>query len=330
MRTRLWTSLSLLVVVTVTLAQCTCGAQPPPDECATEDDCDGERVCVEEHDGRKACAAACGAENPCPAGSACLDQGGTFGCHAIVGDLALGEACEEDTECLSGACVGDDNAGYFCAQPCTADDECASDERCYLADHRKVCLKPLEDRAAGEYCDTPRQCASARCVQLTNEDDAICLDGCTMDEGCTGPRNCVELTSGGHVCVDHVPDGTPCTTPLVCEHGRCIADTDGAAVCTGPCDDDGKCAAGWACVEDSEGAPVCMPVLEERPAGETCSSARECASGHCARFATETEDYGTLCADPCVEDGEEQTCTDTSLVCWEVPSGTDLCGPFPA
>lgn len=322
-----------LVVVTLMLSRCNCvGSEAPPDECADETDCDGGAVCVLETDGHRACAAVCGAENPCPEGSACVEQDGTFGCLEITGDLELGEACGTDTECSSGACVGDDENGRFCAQPCTDDDGCPSAERCYVVDHRKVCLSPLDDRAAGEQCDTPRQCASARCVQVIDGEEAICLDGCVVDEGCSGPRNCVELDSGAHVCIDYVVDGTPCTTPIVCQHGRCIADIDGEALCTGPCAEDGSCADGWACVVDDDGAPVCMPLLDQRAAGEDCTSARECASGHCARFATETEDYGTLCADPCVEGAnpDEQTCTDPELVCWQVSDGPDLCGPFPA
>ncbi len=320
-----------LVVVTLAMAQCTCVGGGPPDECATETDCAGGAVCVRELDGHLACAAVCGVENPCPEGSACVEDEGTFACLGIIGELELGEACGEDTECLSGACVGDDVAGHFCAKPCSADGECPSAQRCYVADQRSVCLEPLDDRAAGEQCETPRQCAGARCVQLLEGDEAICLDGCLPEQGCSGPRNCVELDTGAHVCVDHVPDGTACTSPIVCEHGRCIADVDGASLCTGPCGADDTCAGGWVCVEDDEGAPVCMPLLDDKAAGETCSSARECQSGHCARFATETDDYGTLCADPCIEGDtpEQPTCSDEALVCWQVSEGPDLCGPFP-
>lgn len=324
--------LSASLVVTLLLTHCTCAGPVPADECQESTDCDGGALCVVETDGHRACAAVCGADNPCPEGSACVEDDGVFACYEIVGDLALGEACAKDTECLSGACVGDETAGMFCAQPCVVDDECPTEQRCYVADQRKVCLEPLDDREAGEACTTPRECASARCVQLLEGDDAICLDGCAPDEGCTGPRNCVELETGAHVCVDYVPDGTACTTPIICQRGRCVADEGGDGVCTGPCGEDESCADGWACVEDDEGAPICMPLTDQKAAGEDCASARECASGHCARFATETEDFGTLCADPCIPGANEgeQTCADEELVCWEVPEGPDLCGPFPA
>lgn len=317
-------------LVALALSGCTCAGPAPADECQSATDCDAGALCVVEADGHRACAAVCGAENPCPAGSACVEEDGAFACYQIIGDLELGAACGKDTECRSGACVGDDTAGKFCAAPCEHDDECPAEERCYVADQRKVCLEPLDDRAAGEACSTPRECQSARCVQLLEGDAAICLDGCVPAEGCSGPRNCVELVTGANVCVDYVPDGTACTTPIVCQHGRCIDDGSGG-VCTGPCGDDGACAGGWACVEDSEGAPICMPLVDEKAAGEACSSARECASGHCARFATDSEDFGTLCADPCVpgEGDAPATCTDDELVCWEVAEGPDLCGPFP-
>ena len=67
-------------------------------------------------------------------------------------------------------------------------------------------------------------------------------------------------------------------------------------------------------------------MLDSRPAGEPCTSARECESGHCAHFATDTEELGTLCADPCAEDG---TCGG-GLVCWQDGAGTDVCGPSPS
>jgi hypothetical protein len=317
-------SLLLAVVLLALFAvpRCTCGSAPTP-ECTEDVDCEGNDVCLFPEDGEPLCARQCGAEVQCDVGTACVENtDGSFACAPIVDERGIGEACDEDTQCTSGACVGDDENVKRCVVLCTEDTECGDGELCYVVDQRKVCLEPLDDRAAGDACSTPRECASARCAGVPPDEDApVCLDGCVPEDGCAGERGCVPLNSGGHVCVALLADGETCFHENACENGRCVTDVDESVICTGPCGDDAPCADDWLCLEDAEGAPICLPKTDTKAALAACESARECASGHCGNFQGDT-----LCADPC---DENDGCVDENTVCWTADVGTSLCGPIP-
>lgn len=314
----------LLVVCIAWAALLPLLACPPPpkqqSECDRDEDCDGNLICAGPDDDVRACVAACGAENPCEAGYACMEVGGRPGCFRIQGNLQVGEPCDDDTACASGACVGEKEEKR-CVAMCAADLGCPDETGCYLVGPRKVCLAPLDDRAAGEACETPRQCASGRCVTAEHlGPGAFCADACAEADPCSAGLVCVTLVIGAQVCVQPAEDGAPCTTPDICANGRCVADVGGESLCTGPCAADGACANSWQCVEDDEGSPICMPPLDDRAVGEACASSRECLSGACARFG----DHGSLCAEPCV-----QGACEGELVCWETNPGEGYCGPVP-
>lgn len=300
-----------------------CPTPPKPQsECDQDADCRGGDICVGPDDDVRVCTAPCGADRPCQEGYACIAEDGRPGCFRIEGTLQTGEACDEDTQCASGACVGEKEAKH-CVELCAEDLSCPDDQGCFLVGPRKVCLTPLDDRTAGEACETPRQCGSGRCVAVEHVGTGgFCVDACGEGGACASEGHaCVTLDIGAQVCVPAAEDGTPCHTPEICQNGRCVTDVDGEAICTGVCGEGDTCAEGWTCVHDDEGTPICMPRLDDRQAGEPCESARECASGTCASF----QGHGALCAEPC---GPDNTCPDGEL-CWETDSGTGLCGPPP-
>jgi len=321
--------LVMLLALTSALADCAC-SEPPPDEraaCSVEADCTGEEQCVELPDSGRLCTLVCDADAPCPAGQACVDEGGVLSCVELIESRGLGQLCVSDRECASGACVGPDEFDeFFCAALCALDDECPEEEFCFLADHRRVCLRPLFPQiSAGAACARgPRECESRACVKvLATDDTGVCVDGCEPDVGCDGARNCVELPGGAHACIEYAVDGESCESALVCEHLRCLTDDDDSQLCTRTCTGDEACLDGWVCIPTQAGDDACMPIREGAgAAGASCASKRDCLSGQCAGFG----EFGTLCADPCDADG---LCDDGALLCWEITDGDDLCGPVP-
>jgi hypothetical protein len=298
-----------------------CG--PVQQTCTNDADCGDDAFCTPSEDGTiQVCAEACDAQNPCPDEMACVDVDGAFRCLAITGEIPIDESCDSDTACETGACVGD--PGFErCAPLCVDNDGCGDGERCYQIEQRRVCLPPIDDRIAGESCETPRQCDSGYCVATPQTTGAVCVVDC-LNAACEGEGQvCARLDNGAEVCVLGGNDGEACTTPETCVSDRCVVDTDGDAICTRGCDYD--CDPGWACVPDADDALVCMPLLETRAPQTPCASARQCASGLCVHFDTGTVDHGDLCAVRC---GDSGACFNDT-VCWETSVGPDVCGPIP-
>lgn len=329
-----WHRMGTLISVAVVPAALFVAAGCPSRQlCSSNADCTGGRVCApDDAEGVSVCGPPCAADLACPAGQACVQRDdGTFegACLEVLDDVAVGEACTGDRDCQSGACEG--AANPVCVEQCTDDLSCNdASERCILGGVRRVCVPPTGDLAAGAQCVDARECASGTCVDPPDPAEGeqappLCADNCTVANDC--PRQgdaCVRLLGGARACLEPLVDGLPCQASSACAGGYCLEDVDGGLKCASACVED-QCQDGFACVDDTEGHRVCMPQLDERAAGEPCTTARECASGHCAHFATTTEELGTLCADPCAEDG---SCA-SGLACWEDEGGTDVCGPTP-
>jgi hypothetical protein len=312
------------LVAALLLLTSACPTTPPettPGPCDSDDACDDGETCTEV-DGEPTCVAPCDLANPCPADTVCTEQDGAAVCVPTTGELIIGEPCNSDLDCASGACAIEP-AGPVCVMDCTAGEICLTGTRCMQSGPRLLCLSPLDDRADGEACETPRDCLSSFCVKVPHLVSSVCAASC--DTTCGPGLACVPIEAGATVCVDAAADGETCTTAAVCAGGTCITDVDETSYCTSPCVD-GDCATeGWACMPTVSDVDVCMPPLDDKVAGEACASARECASGHCGSFATDTEDLGDLCADPCDAEG---LCA-VDLVCWSTTVGPDLCGPIP-
>lgn len=329
-----WHRLTLIggwILTVAALAGC-----PTRPTCETNDDCPAGRFCVpDEAEGVSMCGEPCAADLGCPAGQACIarDDGTLEGaCLVLLDDVAVGDPCTSDRDCQSGACEGE--GASVCVEQCTQDLSCEdAAQRCVLDGVRRVCVPPTDDLPAGEPCADPRECTSGTCVDPPDPiqgeaTEPVCADTCREASDC--PREgdaCVRLLGGARACLEPLEDGMACQAEGACEGGFCLEDIDGSHKCASACVDD-ECEDGFLCVDDTEGHRVCMPKLDDRPAGEPCTSSRQCDSGHCAHFGTATEELGTLCADPCADDG---TCSG-DLVCWQddQAGGVDLCGPAPS
>lgn len=317
----------LLLPIAATLALFS--ACPPPNECADDTGCaDGQR-CVPDG-GRLVCLASCNADRPCPNGQACVlePSGDAATCREIEGNLENRRECTEDTQCLSGACVGEDGGVKVCVAVCTDDADCGED-RCFAVGPRQVCVTPLDDRDDGAACDSALECASTRCVVLPHidPDEGRCVSACEDAQTCGEGEGCAALVEGGQVCIVLAEGGEACFNDETCAEGSCVIDDaqNEAEICAGECDADLACAAGFACVNDQEGIARCLPTIEQRDPGETCSSARECGSGFCGDFSSGGEGFGAECAVQCDDAGG----CEGERVCYQTEVGPGLCGPIP-
>lgn len=286
------------------------------DECAEDADCAATETCAVADDGARICTSDCSAVNPCPEGEACTQVDGARICVA-AGEGELGDECDDNAQCASGACVLAGETSV-CVILCEDDSDCSGAARCYTTDLARVCLTPVDDRVVGEACTSPTQCDSGLCASQAT-DDATCVAPCGEGESCGGGTLCAELQSGERACLRGLDDGEICTTPDLCKSGRCVADDDGTRICTGACPG-WDCEPGWSCVASLAGDRICMPNTDSRAAGETCESARDCEDPFCVNFG---EDIGVRCAPAC----EQDVLCDEPMVCWEVDDQPNVCGP---
>jgi hypothetical protein len=220
----------------------TCAADPGTAGAACDPGGDGEGVCDAD-----ACAPCGGAGEPCCPGDAC--RGGS--CCEAGSCLEEGAACGGPATCSGGtftprgtcaagscaagqpeACAPYGCAGDRCAETCAGDADCAGDHFCNAQD------RCAGDKALGEGCDRPEQCASGFCAQ------GVCCDGACAACGTGGvcaPRAdgaaCAAAGGGDGVCTGAVcepcgaagepccPGNTPCADFGCCDPdtGRCVA-----------------------------------------------------------------------------------------------------------
>jgi hypothetical protein len=319
---------AFLCLLTVSVSWLGAGCGRPT--CATNDDCVDGQVCIDDGQKERVCAKSCAADLRCAGGEACIlrDDGSQEGaCLAVTGHAGVGGECKDDRDCASGACFGPTGSGGICAATCDSTIPCSDDSlRCVLDGLHHVCAAPTDDVATGDDCLEPSDCLSGTCVIPPESDQPICADNCDTDDDCHGDDvACLRLVEGARACLAQLHDGTECDAKGECFGGFCIKDVDDVKKCASACDDGGACNEGFSCETDLDDNDVCMPVLDTRADGEDCAQARECASGHCAHFATPDEELGTLCASPCDDAGQ----CGAPLVCWQDPGGTDVCGPSP-
>ena len=240
-----------------------------------------------------ACTAVAGADDlpECTSASTC-DASGT--CKPKPG-----QGCAAGTDCASGFCKDGVCCATACDQPCqscltgfcqavkSAEDapECAGASTCGSTGQ---CQK-----AVGQTCTGPEQCASGFCKDGKCCDTACttacysCATGvCTMikngvdADSCTGDNSC----DASGVC--RLKQGAACTGGGECASGHCVdgkcCNTECSALCfscqTGTCtlvagkDDYPDCTGASTC----DGNGVCKP----KP-GQACNAGADCASGHC-------------------------------------------------
>ncbi len=269
---------------------CTAGL----DCCDADDECSSIYRCNLDS---LTCRVSCGDDAHCKA---------SLHCEGVVceADLALGEECDEASDCQSDTCES-----QVCCPPggdcCASDDDCGGEATCDtltglcrtdcasggdadckptgFCDALDLCVSDLD---TGDTCDRDGQCAVGRC------DDTQCcplgVDCCIGDADCLGNYAC-ELASS------------------IC-HAACT--------CDGDCSDSGECKTGISCNEPSCGVGL--------PNGDACPTGNsDCASGIC--------DAGYCCAagkECCDEDSDcpgQDTCDVAAKVCRTSCSGDGQC-----
>jgi hypothetical protein len=79
-------------------------------------------------------------------------------CHPIGGVGTCFDPCENDLQCLLGACTGmaDDSARYCqtaAEQPCETDGDCAGSQRCDLESGACYCTDDVDCSGQNAACD---------------------------------------------------------------------------------------------------------------------------------------------------------------------------------
>ena len=244
------------------------------------------------------CTTVCDPTRPatgCATGSHCVAASGTcsgFCVPGAPGAIGIGNACTNDAECQSGACIEPGDGRRRCLAPCFGDaGQCASGEVCTVTTgHCGACVPSAIFGSAhglGEECASDAECRSTHCVSRDGVRE--CVEPC----GGTPPNG---TCSAGFVCQNmncvldrSQPAGGICDVPSDCAVGICAhAGPRGwctPADCTG-----GGCPVGTACNDIGGGTMLCTPTLAL--AGETCASNAECASADC---------YQNQCATACTE-----------------------------
>ncbi len=192
-------------------------------------------------------------------GERALFAGGTDGISAALiaeaamfSQSAIGEACADGDECVSGICV----AGK-CANGCSASAECATGS--YCEGGRCVAAK-----SNGATCGEPRQCATLQCV------DAHC---------CAESRSCAPYVCSDTGCRTTCDTNDDCAAGNACEGSKCVPLGDG-----GVCSKDGLISTG------KDGEPKsCTPYQCDGVSGSClrlCASSSDCAPGFNCRSDT--------------------------------------------
>ena len=197
----------------------------------------------------------------------------TRGCGDGPSDsLPTGSPCVGGSECLGEVCLFD-WAGWpsgMCTEPCAG--ECPEGQACAPAAGAAYCLPVC---GGGAPCRPDYVC---------NPDLGVCLPDCRV-AGCGAGFEC---DAGSGVCgvgaMAAAPLGDPCTGPLDCASGLCLAESgiDGSTgwtggACTEPCSG-GECPSGATCVGLS-GQALCLPACGDSAAcreGYVCSTLGVC------------------------------------------------------
>lgn len=298
---------------------------------ATGEPCTRDSDCLSGHcpslpGEARVCRDQCPAEGSCPEGQACSTVDNARLCLPLLDRKPAGSSCAGSRECASGMCgVWSGATDGICVEPCPENEQCSGNNVCAVINGvstKPYCVPAEDNRANGADCQTGRQCAGGRCMYWGRR--LQCASGCAG--GCGDGGTCVYQEQAGHACLVPLPAGSVCGANSECKDGVCYA-VPNSGLCVAACGPDRHCDPGLGCASMDTTPPsrACVPLTDDRAAGQECQSELQCLSGRCARFATATVDGGQLCADPC--DGGE--CT-ANLVCWgrQPDAGArGLCGP---
>jgi thiol-disulfide isomerase/thioredoxin len=193
---------------------------------------------------------------------------------------AIGEACEQDTDCASSLC-----ANKTCAKGCADPADCAADQNCVTIEGKAVCVTPSYNKAIGTTCAVSGTCESGlECVGGKGTPQAICSAACQTDADCPTTMACAAASSGKQCAPREFCDS--CAYDAQCGPGKfCLKQGDGT-YCSRPC---------------TAGSTECPRYAECKDVGA--------GQYACAHKAGSCRAEGKLC-DPC---GDEADCAANSL-----------------
>lgn len=231
--------------------------------------------------------------------------------------------CSRDDDCppAASACIGRGGAG-LCTPRCASPADCAPGLICAVdGPSAGFCVAPGPGDA-GAPCQVREDCASWFCSE------GICLGACDTTP-CAADRRCLDLYTQ-RVCVDigPAPAEAPCTTGPDCQSGicrggrcteECVPATDCAhdrvcvayaalGLCERRCEDSADCGDTGFCGATTVGR-LCA-TRGPAPAGGTCTSNTDCASGRCDGNTCATDCTRGPCpaGQACVQDVGGATC----------------------
>jgi hypothetical protein len=272
----------------------------------------------------------------CPQGQHC-QFGDTAPQCVVPGNTAVGELCNQDSECVAGsACIGD-----ICKRYCASDKDCGNG-LCRDVIFNGQAIPGV--KACLTTCDFPTQKPCGKGVSC----------------GRFSPGDVASLPNGGDFCIVASSD---CVTDNVCDEPAwgtrlCTTGSDAAdCACTssvpGATCDLAKqcgCSPGTHCaltnVQGTQATLGCSSNQSNaKPKGSVCSSESDCAAGlscwrgMCERYCSSNADCGSgqctqitnsgdvtgvkVCSIPCTF-ATEQECSPGTR-CARPPSGGDLC-----
>lgn len=199
-----------------------------PSRCAGLNTCETDALCE---------------SNATPSGTPCRDGAGECngaGECIVPNKKALGDSCEDASECGSGACAERSNGETVCC-------DSACDGVCQDCSNTGYCnVKPDDDESCG-VLDCPNDTSCAEYPSDVTEDRCAAFGQCKVEESvCTA---------------EYEPNGASCGESMICDGSgncqNCPSQTGGNRTCTtecpcdagdGICSSHSHCAAGLVCV----------------------------------------------------------------------------------
>jgi hypothetical protein len=268
------------------------------------------------------CLPGCTDDTDCPMGLQCDPAGGGTGEGACFDPSAsLGDECESETECPSGAfCYGEGFAGWPGGS----------------------CISFGCDVEMDSGCD-----GDAHCIPSTMG-GGLCFDGCTTSDDCRPSYACEGTAAfpGRLICQPACTDSSVCSEERVCnpglgtcdepfdvsdlgracarmrdacDGGTCIREADsgfpGSYCIYVGCDNEAPdamdgCPGDGICIDGAGGAGICI---------DGCTMPSDCRAGYSCRAEFDDADGGTGCFPGCTSDMD---CANDGYVCND---GTGLC-----
>jgi hypothetical protein len=255
----------------------TAGTKGDDEECAADAEC-ASLFCADPGDGVQRCLTPCrGDGGGCLDGEVCAagvgECGGCVASDIVIGLRGLGEICDADGDCLSGACLEEGGARY-CTRPCAGDEECGSGYHCRTSEMR--CVRG-DREGIGASCLVNEDCEDGH-ICVARGDVHWCTPFCGDAADCSESFSCIPA-GGAMVCA---PDGRlvgeSCSVDADCISTLC-AEVGSGSVCTRRCGPDAPCGTGFECRRTADGTDaVCVDASDPRPASDDGCGCRAAGS----------------------------------------------------